>query len=226
MWIYTDPALGEYIPKAPIDEEEKKHNQNLPGMGGVFNHINGNLYHYAGNNPVRYIDPDGREAGDLFDTIDEVAKDFAKTYNDDSIKNNVELASYIRKKNDKYYYDIPVAGDAYSVKLTHMSTETDIVAMIHTHGAYFKPYDKNEMTVSRALEFSNGDLEGFLKDKLVSYVVVPTGEMFCVDAYNPKDGFIISAFKPIYPSDPNCPGRKNTLDAWTCPDNYYIRGVK
>ena len=43
MWISTDPALGEYIPKAPIDEEAKKYNQNLPGMGGVFNHINGNL---------------------------------------------------------------------------------------------------------------------------------------------------------------------------------------
>ena len=29
-------------------------------MGGVFNTVNGNLYHYAGNNPVKYTDPDGR----------------------------------------------------------------------------------------------------------------------------------------------------------------------
>ncbi len=40
MWISTDPALGEYIPKAPVDEETRKYNQNLPGMGDVFNHIN------------------------------------------------------------------------------------------------------------------------------------------------------------------------------------------
>ena len=39
MWISTDPALGEYIPQAPINDEAKRHNQNLPGMGGIFNHI-------------------------------------------------------------------------------------------------------------------------------------------------------------------------------------------
>jgi hypothetical protein len=30
-------------------------------MGGVFNYVNLHVYHYAGNNPVKYTDPDGRE---------------------------------------------------------------------------------------------------------------------------------------------------------------------
>jgi RHS repeat-associated protein len=59
-WLSADPALGEYIPGAPVDEEARKRNGNLPGMGGVYNLINLHLYHYAGNNPVKYTDPDGR----------------------------------------------------------------------------------------------------------------------------------------------------------------------
>ena len=58
------------IPVAPTDDEAKKHNENLPGMGGVFNVVNLHVYHHAGigqrsdselqaNNPVKYVDPDG-----------------------------------------------------------------------------------------------------------------------------------------------------------------------
>ena len=58
-WLSGDPALSDYIPKAPIDDDAKKHNENLPGMGGVFNVVNLHLYHYAGNNPIKYEDPTG-----------------------------------------------------------------------------------------------------------------------------------------------------------------------
>jgi RHS repeat-associated protein len=60
-WISADPALGDYIPGAPVNDEAKKRNGNLPGQGGVFNYVNLHLYHYAGNNPVKYVDPDGNE---------------------------------------------------------------------------------------------------------------------------------------------------------------------
>jgi RHS repeat-associated protein len=60
-WLSGDPAMGEYIPQAPVSDQAKKYNQNLPGMGGIFNLVNLHVYHYAGNNPVKLVDPDGRK---------------------------------------------------------------------------------------------------------------------------------------------------------------------
>ncbi len=59
-WLSTDPALQSYIPQGNSSQEYKvKEISQLPGMGGIYNTINSHLYHYAGNNPVKYTDPDG-----------------------------------------------------------------------------------------------------------------------------------------------------------------------
>ena len=66
-WMSADPAIyqGDYIPFAPINDDAKKHNQNLPGMGGIFNTVNLHAYHYAGNNPIRIVDPNGRSDDEI-----------------------------------------------------------------------------------------------------------------------------------------------------------------
>ena len=78
-WLSGDPAMGEYIPSAPVNEEARKRNGNLPGMGGVFNHVNLHVYHYAGNNPVILIDLDGEEtsARQLLGLLREFAEIFS-----------------------------------------------------------------------------------------------------------------------------------------------------
>ena len=55
-WLSVDPAFvrGKYFPTGRKDEQ-------LPGMGGVFNSVNLNVYHYAGQNPVKFVDPDGND---------------------------------------------------------------------------------------------------------------------------------------------------------------------
>ncbi|MFH0977500.1 MAG: RHS repeat-associated core domain-containing protein [Spirochaetota bacterium] len=66
-WISVDKAFPKYIPSANDFDTEHDYywylqqdaSKKLPGIGGVFNSSNLNVYHYAGLNPVKYVDPDG-----------------------------------------------------------------------------------------------------------------------------------------------------------------------
>jgi RHS repeat-associated protein len=161
-WAGGDPALGEYIPAAG------RGSGGLPGMGGVYNTVNLHAYHYARNNPVKYVDPDGRAAGDEFDTMDGAARDFANTYNDDSIRHNREYGSSIYlNKNSKYVYSVPNVGKRRDVKPSRDSNQnSERVATIHTHT------DGMDMYV-----FSDEDIDLAYREKISSYLVTADGSI-------------------------------------------------
>ena len=60
--------------------------------------VGANLYVYCLNNSVNKADYNGNKPGDLFNTLDEAARDFAEYINGTSIKVDCEYASYIYTK--------------------------------------------------------------------------------------------------------------------------------
>ena len=117
-----DPALSDYIPKAPIDDEAKKHNEKLPGMGGVYNIVNMHLYHYAGNNPVKYTDPDGKKqnlaqkiftrtiafAADKHEMISSFIKEHTSITVQRSANDNGNNGNYYQSKASVKFLGIPL----------------------------------------------------------------------------------------------------------------------
>ena len=112
-WLSVDSALGEYVPVAPVNDEARKHNQNLPGMGGVFNTVNFHVYHYAGNNPVKYIDPDGEE-------------DVYILYTYTNSKEDQYMKSAERESMNKHIDNLRENG--FTVKVIENAKRTDVLA--------------------------------------------------------------------------------------------------
>ena len=172
-----------------------------------------NLYAYGANNPVRYIDPTGRSAGDLFDTLDEAAEDFAKTYNDDSIRNNVEYGTTLYKNKDgKYYYSVPNKGDndgvsSYTEPLAPNDKES---GRAHTHGAYDPKYRNNEFSNYKDKDGNmKGDIPNAKRLKRPTYVATPNGSF---RKYTPSSDTDV-LMQSDMPSDPKDPARLNKNDA-------------
>ncbi|MDR2941895.1 MAG: RHS repeat-associated core domain-containing protein, partial [Treponema sp.] len=122
-WISADPALGEYVPSAPVDEEAKKRNGNLPGMGGVFNYVNLHVYHYAGNNPVKYTDPDGRKQNIAQKLLTVILATIAKTEKGGEFIKNITTVTTTRN----YYEGLKVSG--YSEKFYKDKTSVKVAGI-------------------------------------------------------------------------------------------------
>jgi hypothetical protein len=58
--------MEEYLPLSPENKNAEEYNKNLPGMGGIYNSRNLQTYHYAGNNPLKYVDPTGESVLEKF----------------------------------------------------------------------------------------------------------------------------------------------------------------
>ncbi|HOV13778.1 MAG TPA: DUF4329 domain-containing protein, partial [Spirochaetota bacterium] len=128
--------------------------------------------------------------GQMFDSIDDAAKDFAKTYNDDSIKNNREYGSTLYQKQiitgytsenapvieNKYYYSKPIAGASMFTAFEDNKTNGDAkVGLAHTHAAY----DKNLETGND--NFSSDDRRISDYNKVPIYAATPSGDLLKYD---------------------------------------------
>lgn len=162
---YLDAEAGLWLSPDPLDGAFPGHNP----------------YAFALHNPLRYADPDGREAWDYFSSELEAAKDFARIYNERSIVHNYEFGTNIYRTtlNGKraYYYDSPVTDlDDSGVSLPPILPFGEVVADIHTHS-------RMEVKAQGYLQHSDTDIDGNDDNRRPGYVANPRGEL---RRYNPR----------------------------------------
>ena len=164
-------------------------------------------YIYCLNNPIRYVDKNGKDPGDYFDSIDKVAIDFGRFFNYKSIVERKEYSAYIYKIkinwwNTAYSYTIPKQGEADKSYPSRdgMPKDAEIVGRVHSHGNWDPKYcndrgDGNEI-------FSDDDKNVYKSNKIYGYVSTPKGKLLKYDPYE-KITTLISNDMPRDPATVN-----------------------
>ncbi len=186
-------------------------------------------YVYCLDNPVRLIDPTGMAPGDVFKTPTAAAKDFGKTYNDNSVELGQEYGSQIYKLKGGYTYTVPnVGGSGSSVTVSSAPKKSKVVADIHTHGSYSYGnfYDNIFSGVQATLaenkqRTANDDIGSNNKLKRIGYLVTPNGSF---QMYDPNTGKVTMLSQDMYHdkhdnSSPKTPNPAYTRDV----ANYVVR---
>ena len=203
---------------------------------GKFN--NWNLYCYGLDNPIKFIDKDGREPGDFFESPEKAALDFALFYNDNSIRDNKEFASSIYAvQNDNgdrgYTYTLPNVGQENHCIPSLPTLGSFLVAIVHTHGSATSSdgtiYANNEFSGSTMTRYGKKMPVTNLKNvtqkrtdiyqanylKEDSYLATPNGSLLKYDYKRGK----ISVISTEIPSDVTDKTRKNDIST---SENYEI----
>ena len=166
------------------------------------------------------VDSRGTKPGDLFDTMDEAAEDFANYINERSVAENREYASYIYARavwkievstsstngtktttitiviETKYTYKKPLRGTKHRCLFPpNWFGLHNQVALLHSHAAYDSAYENDV--------FSPTDLQTSNLYGIPSYIVTPLG---ILRKYNPSTGQDVIIYDGA-PFDPNHPER-------------------
>jgi hypothetical protein len=65
-------AMGDYVPRAPASDEAKKYNENLPGMGRVYNYSNNRYPKDAFEEIISMLQQPEFEIGDTTRIVEEI----------------------------------------------------------------------------------------------------------------------------------------------------------